>query len=410
MKYLDRLLILPSEEQFAKVIMRELKAAGDKRKATFDAQAFQLSFHDQDDTVGQANLRNLYDEFLAKPVRNRRGFLRNTVRSLLAYHKAPPADFDSARHDLLLSLRSRAYYSLTEMQSWLDGHRDFAWPHSPIAEHLAVGLVYDLPEAMVMLQRDQLDTWGISYYEAVEAAQTNLSELEAAFASIENQIYVSATEDHYDASRLLVPDLVRELEIKGQPVAMVPNRDCLLVTGTEDSEGLQLLANLARESLKRPRPLSGVTFSLQGDEWSPWLPPDDHPAAEQLGALRVESMSRDYADQRSVLQQWCEIEGDSAIVSDFCITQGRRPRQLHSYCVWPIDQGTCLLPRTDRVFFDAKDSKKPRRSTDLPSAPWERVVEALGDRMQLEEFYPTRFRVRDFPSLVELSDLCDAPG
>lgn len=406
MKYFDRLLVLPSKENFARVIMRELKASGDNRKATFDADAFQLNFHDQYDLVGQVNLGNLYEEFLAKPLKSRRAFLRNTVRSLLAYHKAPPDDFEAASHDLLLSLRSRAYFSLTEMQSWIDGHHDFAWPHSPIANYLGVGIVYDLPEAMIMLQQEQLDAWDISYYEAVEAAQANLSELEADFASIDNHVYVSATEDQYDASRLLIPDLVRELAVRGDTVAMVPNRDCLIITGTEEFEGIELMSTFARDALKRPRPLSGMAFSLQGDEWSPWLPPIEHPAAEIFAALRIESDERDYADQRPVLQRWCQVQDDPAFVVDFGIGQGQRPRQLNTHCIWPIDPPVCLLPKTERVFFDAKDSRQRRRSADLPSAPWERVQMALGDRMQEEDVFPIRYRVHDFPSPAEIADLC----
>lgn len=405
MKYFDRLLIAPSEQRFARVIMRELQAAGDTRQATFDSRTFQLHFYLSDKSVGRANLKNLYDEFVSKPFRSRRGFLKSTVRSLLASHKSPPSDFEAARHDVLLSLRNRSYYSRTEMQNWLDGRPDFAWPHSPIAEHLAVGLVYDLPEAMIMLQRDQLEAWGISYYEAVEAAQNNLAELEAAFASIENRIYVSTTEDHYDSSRMLVPELIRELEISGDPIAIVPNRDSLLITGSHDADGLQLLANVARESLKQPRPMCGVAFCLRGDEWTPWLPAKSHPAAEPLGALYVESVARDYADQQPTLQQWCSEEGDDAVVADFRVFQGRRPRQLHSFCIWPRDQD-CLLPRTDRVFFDVKNRSTSQRSRDLPNASWEVVEEAFGDRLIAEDVFPPRYRVREFPSARQLASIC----
>ena len=139
------------------------------------------------------------------------------------------------------------------------------------------GLVYDLPEAMIMLQHDQLDSWGVTYYQALETALGNLAETEAAFRSIDDEVYVSATEDNYDASRMVVTELFGELQTNGSPVVMVPNRDCLLVTGNENVEGLQLMASLAKETLKQPRPMSGVTFCLDGDDWTPWLPRKAHP-------------------------------------------------------------------------------------------------------------------------------------
>lgn len=405
MKYFDHLLIAPSRDKFARAVMRDLLTAGDTREATYDSQAFQLTFTHRKKIVGTVNLANLYDEFSTRPIRSRRNFLQNAVRSLLASHKSPPSDFDSAKPDLLLSLRSRSYFSLTELQNWVEGRHDFIWPHSPIAEHLAVGLVYDLPEAMLMVQREQLESWGISYYEAIEIAQNNLAELEAAFATVEGEIYVSATEDHYDASRMLVADLIRELDVKGDPVVLVPNRDSLLITGSESKEGLQLMASLAREYLKKPRPLCGITFRLRDDEWGPWLPTASHPATEQLAALYVESIARDYADQQPILQAWCESRYDDAEISDFCISQGQRPQQLISYCVWSQNQ-ECLLPKTDRIFFDERNSDRPKRSTDLPNASWSTVQTALGDRFTSEDVFPPRYRVRNFPSSQEISELC----
>ena len=188
------------------------------------------------------------------------------------------------------------------------------------------------------------------------------------------------------------------------PVAMGPNRDSLLITGSKSKAGLQLLANLSREYLKKPRPLCGIAFRLHDDEWTPWLPPASHPAAEQLTALHVESIARDYANQQPILQAWCESRYDDVEISDFCITQGQRPQQLISYCVWSQDR-ECLLPKTDRIFFNASDSNQPRRSTDLPNASWSTVQTAFGDRLVSEDVFPPRYRVRNFPSAQELSEI-----
>ncbi len=390
------------EERFARALMRKLAAAGDTRQAYFDAQRFQLCFSQDDQEVGSANLRNLYEEYQAHSSLERPGYLKSAVRSLLALHKDVPEEFDFARHDVLPSIRNRTYFSLTEMQCWLDGYTDFAWPHWPIGEHLAMGLVYDLPEAMIMLQHDQMESWGISYYQARETALSNLAELEAAFASIDNLIYVSATEDNYDASRLIMPELVRELNIDGAPVAMVPNRDCLLITGSDSVEGLQLLANLGGETLKQPRPLSGISFCLDGDDWRPWLPHRKHPAYESLRALFVESLQREYDEQHLLLQTWYDQSSDQVQVAEYRLATGQRPRQLSSYCVWAEGQ-ELSLPRTDRVVFASYDQPSANIESGAVYGRWQNVVEVLGDKMTEEDVYPARFRVSGFPTSEQLA-------
>ena len=72
------------EERFARALMRKLAAAGDTRQAYFDAQRFQLCFSQDDQEVGSANLRNLYEEYQAHSSLERPGYLKSAVRSLLA--------------------------------------------------------------------------------------------------------------------------------------------------------------------------------------------------------------------------------------------------------------------------------------------------------------------------------------
>lgn len=111
--------------------------------------------------------------------------------------------------------------------------------------------------------------WGITFYEAYETAYTNLIETEAAFTTIEDHTYMSSTGDNYDASRMLIPELIAELKVLGEPVVMVPNRDRLFVTGSEDPEGLATMVLLAEHALTQPRPMTGIAMMWNGEEWSP---------------------------------------------------------------------------------------------------------------------------------------------
>jgi len=77
-----------------------------------------------------------------------------------------------------------------------------------LGEHFGVALVYDLPGAMRPVPQSNLDAWGITFYEALEIAKENLREIPATFIGPTHSdgVYLSETEDSYDASRLLFPE------------------------------------------------------------------------------------------------------------------------------------------------------------------------------------------------------------
>src|SRR5690606_19133164 len=124
--------------------------------------------------------------------------------------------------------------------------------------------------------------WGVSFYEAVEASRRNLEQMgNVAFASLQAEgshgVYISATGDNYDASRLVMLDLVRKMPVRGDYIAMVPNRDTLIITGSEDEAGLGVMSKVAEESFGKPRPISTVAIRLEGDQWESWLPERSSP-------------------------------------------------------------------------------------------------------------------------------------
>ena len=182
-----------------------------------------------------------------------------------------PEDFADIHPDLLPVVRSRFYLESVALQSRARGGEGVAVPQQTIGDHLSLSLVYDLPQAMRSIIQDDLDKWGISFYEAVEAARSNLEQMgNIAFASLQSQagegVYISATSDNYDASRLVMLDLVRKMPVRGDYIAMVPNRDTLVLTGTEDQAGLEVMCKVAEDSFQKPRPISTIALRLVGDE------------------------------------------------------------------------------------------------------------------------------------------------
>ena len=252
-----------------------------------------------------------------------------------------PKVFDDLHPDLLPIVRTRSYFDLARMNTG----KSAVLPHQVLGEHLAVGLAYDLPQAMRSITQDNLDDWGVSFYEALEAARHNLTQLEHAFIGPKEGegVYLSTARDGYDSSRLILLDLIRRLRVAGDFVAMVPNPDTLIVTGSEDMDGLKGMLGLATNALQQPRPISGIAVRLDGDDWVPWLPDPSHPLFNEFRGLQLQSLGRDYAEQKEMLDGTTDKD---TFVASFSIVQHPETGHFMTYCVWPKDV-LALLPRTD---------------------------------------------------------------
>ncbi len=398
MGLLDRFLGPAKPEKFAQLLITAMQRAGDPRRAVYDPQDFQLRFFEGEKEVGVASLRNLYDEYCKVPRAVRSHQLKHVVRALLSYHKEMPEEFQDAACDLRPMVRTRSYFDLIRLQQRVEGGEGPNIPCQPIGDHLAASLVYDLPEAMRTISQDSLDEWGVSYYEAMEVARRNLEEMEFRFAGLDDRMYASVTGDNYDASRLLLTDLIRRLKVNGDYIAMVPNRDSLLIAGSDDVEGLAILADLAEKALEEPRPMSAIPMRLDGDEWVMWMPPPDHPHFEKFRLLEVKSLFSEYSDQKPLLDALHEKQGIDIFVATYSAVE-KENGEVFSYCVWSkgVD---AYLPKTQKIMFveEGKD--------DIVGGDWDTVQRILGHFMEpVEDLYPPRWRVQEFPTPDELAKL-----
>jgi uncharacterized protein YtpQ (UPF0354 family) len=394
----DKLFKPASPDKFAQHPIRAMKQAGDPRSAVYDPAEFQLRFYDGDKEVGVASLRNLYDEYRMVPRKLRGNQLKHVVRALLSYHKEMPEEFTDAQCDLRPMVRTRSYFDLIRLQQRSEGNDAPDIPYEPVGDHLAASLVYDLPEAMRTISQDSLEDWGVSYYEAMEVARRNLEELEFKFAGLADRVYASVTGDNYDASRILLTELIRRLPVQGEHIAVVPNRDSLLVTGADDEEGLGILADLAEKALDEPRPMCGIPMRLAGDEWVSWMPDPDHPHYLRFRRLEVKSLYGEYADQKPLLDALHEKEGIDIFVASYSAVE-KEGGEVLSYCVWSkgIDS---YLPKAQRVMFFQEGDER------VIGGEWDDVQRVVGRLMiPVEDMYPPRWHVNQFPTEAELERL-----
>lgn len=390
--------------------MRAFRDAGDVREFEYQAAQFRLVVPDQGDKSGNEdspaaevlNLHNFYAEHCNLPRAQRKEHLRQVVRGVSQGKIEMPDEFVHAAPDLRPRIWPRSMFAKLELQQQLEGGNEVDVPRYLVGNHLSLGLVYDLPHSMRSISGDDLKGWDVSWYEAMEAARESLSEAEFAIAKIGDHLYASTSGDNYDASRLVLIDFIRQMEVDGDHIAMIPNRDTLLVTGSNDEQGLAIMAELAEKALEDPRPLGATPLRLHDDEWVDWIPPVGHPLRDKFRELERKYFYLEYADQKESLDQLYAKKEIDIFVATCTAVRNQETEEIFTYCVWP-EGVDALLPVCDKIILGVEG--QPGQMAD-----WNKVQRIAGELMEEDEtLYPPRIRVSNFPTPAQLETIDGDP-
>lgn len=387
----------PSEDKFAQLMMKMMREVGDQRQAAYDKAEFRLTLSEVGDESATINLRNLYIEYCGKTARERAAFLRRSCLGF-AKHFDVPEDFEDAKHDLLPSVRSKSMGEVIRLDVEIQG-KGSKWVDLatiPLSDYLEICLVYDLPTTIEFVTTEMLEKWGVSLIEAAEVARQNLEQTESMIGKVGDHLYVFVSGDAFDATRMLLLEPIRSLDLNGLPVAIPLNRDSLMVTGADDAEGLEILATLAEKKKDEARPICPIPHKLVGDEWVAWLPPPDHPQHERFRLIEQGFLAGEYAEQKSLLDKRHEQTGEDVFVATFSAAE--RQEKLISFCVWSKDVST-WLPKTEFVGLYETDAKHADFVT------WDRLLAVAGHLMTPLDCYPPRWLVEDFPSRDQIEKM-----
>lgn len=369
-----------AREEFATALLGEVNDAGTERYA-YDPDGFAL-----ETDGGSVQLGDLFDEWQRVPEAERPEYLRHVVRSM---HPPPlPQTWAEARKDIALSVRTA-----------LDMPAAPALVSRVVTPGVVTALVYDHQDGMQFLRDTQLKAWGVSVDQAYAQGLQNLEAASARrFEAPSPGVYRSPWRDNYDASRLLLTATLQRLRVKGKPVAFIPNRDTLIVTGSTDEAGLTAAARLAGEALDEPRAMTGRAWVLDGT-WKPFLPPRSWQAFAGMNGLVKRAEVREANAQQADL----DTGDDDLTVPSLVLGEENGTGEAMTYCVWPKGL-EALLPRADYVVF--VDSSLPEDRQVVAAATWEKAQQVMGRALVPEpHLSPARFRVKTFPSARALTAL-----
>jgi uncharacterized protein YtpQ (UPF0354 family) len=392
----------PTKDEFAKILTDRIRQAGEKGNIVYEVEEFRLRGEGERSSV--IFLINAYKEYCSADEGVREQVVKHWVRQWFGVMRDMPEDYEDVKPDLMPVVRSRSHFDLNSLRGEVESGKPVSWPHQVLGEHFGVGLVYDLPDSMRSIPQSSLDSWGVTMYEALETARENLAGLPAKFIGPESGegAYLSVTGDSYDASRLLLTDIIRQFTVKGDPIAMIPNRENLAVVGSEDADGLAGMLKMAVEALEQPRPISGIAMRLEGDEWVPWLPDESSPLFKDFYKLQLQSLGQDYAQQKDLLDKLHEKQGEDIFVPNFNAIQTPDGRPM-SYAVWAAGVSHAMLPKTDVLVLGGLDGKPQM-------VEWQKVIDVAGDLLEPLDVYPVRYRVREFPSEKQLAAMGNMLG
>ncbi|MDQ3440436.1 MAG: hypothetical protein M3478_08825, partial [Planctomycetota bacterium] len=240
MSLADWLLPRSSPDGFARRMIATLRRRGHAGEITYDPETFRLTFDG-----GNLNLANAYNDYRAAP-RGQRAQVFEAYASLASETKEDVGTLDEARPHLLPKVRERFYHEALALNLQLGGPSPDSIPTRVVADELTVELVYDRPHSVSTISEKQLSEWGIAFDEALTVARDNLWRISNEdFERVLPGLHVSRWHDTHDASRLFLHGLVWQLPVNGQHVAMVPNRNVLMVAGSDDPAALVAMAELA---------------------------------------------------------------------------------------------------------------------------------------------------------------------
>lgn len=399
MALLNRLLPPAKPDRFAQMMMKALRRVGVEGPIEYDAEEFRLVIKAERGRM--IYLSNAYAEYRAAPVRARKRATENYVAFGREPPPKPPEQFDEAKASLLPRVRDRFYYESLRLHWRIGGATMLEFPTRPLTNHLTVELAYDFPKSVMTVTQKQLDEWGVGFDEAMAVAKDNLwKRSNEVFVAIAPGVYVSPWRDTHDASRLLLHDLIWQLEVKGDHVAMIPHRDLLVVSGSEDTNGLRKMAEITTEALEDPRAMTGIPVRLRNTSWQPFFPSRDHPAYGDFKNLQVQTVVTEYTRQQELLKSLYQKTGENVFVASTIAVKDKETGVLSTVCSWArgVD---ALLPRTDMIGFTLPDEAKGHQVAC--KATWKDVEAEVSELMEPAGFYPERYRVREFPTPEQLS-------
>lgn len=394
---LSRSIIPPAgKDRFAAKMIRAIAATGSPQALSYDRSAFCLR-HSKD---GVLNLHNAYNDYCFVPFWHRRDVITRYA-SLGPIIGEGAVTWPACKSQLLPRVRERFYNEALRLRPEFKNTPLAEIVQSrPLCEDLTYEICVDLPDCIQTVGQKQLKDWNLPFEEALAIARENLWKMSNQNFHQVGGLHISPWQDTHDASRLFLHDLLWQLPVKGAHVAAIPSRDLLLVTGSDDTDGLKAMMKFIDEAMQRPRPMTSRLFLLEGSTWNAFLPASGHPLYEPIRRQHLMALARDYDEQTQLLNQLNEKDHLDCFVARYTLSENQATGQWHSWCVWVKEVTDAMMPQAEYVLFGSTADKNTKLTVR-----WDDIHRVLAHRMTPMDTYPPRYRITSYPTPEEFAQL-----
>jgi uncharacterized protein YtpQ (UPF0354 family) len=385
-----------SLDAFADMFRDVLPAWQFKEPATYDPKRFAFVVKPANGGEFVIYLGHVRKDYCEAPVGERAGVLRYfmTMSDVLSEKES-----DLNKQSLLPAVRARSYFTLTDLEQSL-AHPEYkgATDVLRLGNDIVVHLAADEATTIRFIDDTAIAKLGLTPAQALDVALRNLRRMSRDdWIEVQPGVFKSGWHDDYDPARLLLTDMIGKLRVRGNPVAIAPDNNTLLVTGSGDVPGLLRIAEMAGNILDTAtRPLSGEALELVAGQWKDFAP--DDPTLAPLVDVGKKQLGADYDQQKRILDDIYEKKHIDIFVANFMLFRREAGGQLTSVASWANGVVT-LLPRTDMIAFTRWDQEKSI------IVRWSKAVAIVGPLMTKADFYPERYRVEGFPDDVQWAKL-----
>jgi hypothetical protein len=214
--------------------------------------------------------------------------------------------------------------------------------------------------------------------------------------------------DDYAATQFLLGALWKDASIRGDPVAVFIATHTVLLTGSEDTDGIRRLLSVAEKEQKEPRAWTPRVLHLNKDAWESFQVGKNAAIRDVLEGLALRGFRADYDLQTEALDRWVSSLSCASVARDedafpakALLAKSKASGLISTLTT--LTQGVdSTLPEVDWVGLVQVEHGTPKV---LGMVPMTALKQTLGTKMTKTRFWPTRYRVSNFPTTAQLSAL-----
>jgi hypothetical protein len=186
-------------------------------------------------------------------------------------------------------------------------------------------------------------------------------------------------------------------------VALLLNRDTLLIVDSSNPAALQAAAAIASTTMQEPRPYSAFPLVLRDGRWEDFQLNEFHPAFNDFRHLLIYGAADIYGRQKDLLELFYEKTKQDLFVATCVVLQDPVSEELFSFATWTSGVDT-LLPASEYLVLIQPDQPESVRTK---RCKFERALQVVPHLLEATGQYPARYRVKGFPTPDELNLLAE---